>query len=142
MVAYALDSFSSANSNDKSVLRSLGFLVPGDAIRWLKLKKNFFLDLLAGEESPLAAAAKSAGFPTLGPVDCHPKVGGGSHDVCDPNIFDFLLRLAWSGAVRLAAASPPCSAYSRLREYPLGPRAIRSYDCLEPREDLTPKEAA
>ena len=140
VVAYTLDSFAFADANDKLVVRSLGFLVPGDAIRCLKLQTNFFWDLFSGENSPFAAVAKSEGFPTFDPVDCHPKVGGKLHDVTDPLLFDFLLRLAWSGSVRLAAASPPCSAYSRLREYPEGPRAIRYYDCLEPREDLTQRE--
>ena len=98
------------------------------------------MDVFADEASPLASAVRDVGIATLTPVDSHASVGGCSHDLASPLVFAFFLRLAWTGCIALAAASPPCSDYSRLRERPDGPRAIRTHDDLNPSPDLTGSE--
>ena len=140
VVAYTPASFSTASPADRNYLRSLGFKLPNEDPRTLKLKAEYFLDLFAGRSAPLATAMRLLGVPTLSPVDSHPDIGGESQNITVQGFFDFLLRLAWSGIVVLAAASPPCAPYSMLRELPEGPRALRTYENLEPRADFTVKE--
>ena len=118
-------------------LRHLGFLLPLESFVLIRARQLYFLDLFAGPDSPLSTATRRAGIPTLPPIDSHPKVGGLTHDLTSDKIFDFFLRLAWTGCVALGAASPPCSAYSLLRLLPGGPRAIRSHANLYPPLDCT-----
>ena len=99
-----------------------------------------FLDIFSGPDSPLSSATKRAGIPTLPPIDSHPRVGGLAHDLTSDKIFDFFLRLGWTGCIALGAASPPCSAYSLLRLLPAGPRAIRAHENLFPPLDCSPAE--
>ena len=106
----------------------------------MEIDATLFLDIFSGENSPLSTATRARGIPTLHPVDSHQKVGGAAHNLGDPHVFEFFIRLAWSGCIALAAGSPPHSAYSILRELPMGPRALRAYENLEPRADLTKTE--
>ena len=114
----------------KQELRTLGFLLPDEDIRHKKMKQNYCLDICAGIHSPLAKAAQTLGIPTFCPIDADPDAGGMAHDLNNPWAFDFFIRLCWSGCIALAAASAPCSAYSKLRELPDGPRPLRTYDDL------------
>ena len=119
-----------ASSIELDYLRSLGFLLPKENIVSIRARHMYSLDLLSGPDSPLSCATKRAGIPTLPPIDAHPRVGGQAHDLTCDKICDLFLRLAWAGCVALGAASPPCSAYSLLRLFPHGPRAIRTHDNL------------
>ncbi|CAE7243908.1 unnamed protein product [Symbiodinium sp. CCMP2592] len=51
-------------------------------------------------------------------------------DLLHDDTYDHLLRLCFSGIVRLAHGSPPCKEYSRLKLRPGGPAAIRSPEHL------------
>ena len=80
---------------------------------------------------------RALGDPTFCLIDSLPDVGGEAHNLTNQGVLDFLLRLAWSGCINLAAASLPCAPYSKLRELPDAPRPLRTYDDLEPRPDFT-----
>ena len=51
-------------------------------------------------------------------------------DLFDDRSYKLLLRVCFSGIVRVAAAGPPCHLYSRLRMKPGGPPPLRTPDFL------------
>ena len=131
VVAYTHSTYELATSEEASTLRSLGFLVPGETYSSICLKQVFALDLLSGKRRPLAMLRGLWAYRHSHRSMPTQTWGGHMHDLADPNAFNFSLRLAWSGCVALAAASPPRSSYSVLQELPEGPRALRTYDNLE-----------
>ena len=101
---------------------------------------DLFSDVCAGIHPPLANASRALGIQTFIPIDADPDAGGPGHDLTVPLVFDFVTRLCWSGCAALAAASSPCSACSKMRDCPEGPRALRSYDDLGPKPDFSVPE--
>ena len=66
---------------------------------------------------------------------------GPAGDILDDSAYDRLLRIAFSGLVSFAHASPVCSDFSRLKkDGDGGPRPIRTEEFPEGRPDLTAEE--
>ena len=87
------------------------------------LAKRLFLDLFAGASSPVSQAIADLGLARLEPVDI---LVGPSHDLLDDSTFQTLQRLCSSGLVGVAAAAPPCAAFSRARLRQGGPPPVRT----------------
>ena len=84
---------------------------------------RLFLDLFAGAASPVSSCIASLGGARLEPVDI---LVGPAHDLLNDSTFMNLQRLCSSGLVGVAAAAPPCSAFSRARLLPGGPPPVRT----------------
>ena len=105
----------------------------------IKLKMRAFLDVFSGGRSPLTRALMRIGKATLEPLDIHVRQSGQAGDLLNDPVFDFIIRLAWSGAVAAAILAPPCSAYSKLRLRPGGPKAVRTAEHMNGVPGLTGK---
>ena len=88
---------------------------------------EFFLDVCCGASSPLSCALASSNVACVR-VD---MLGEEPLDLSCDAVYDRLLRLAFSGCIRFAHASPPCRDYSRLKLRPGGPPAIRSPEHMD-----------
>ena len=86
----------------------------------------FFLDICCGASAPLSRELSSKGILCIS-VDI---LGNESLDLLCDSTYDDLLRLAFSGVIRYAHASPPCKEYSRLKLRPGGPSAVRTPEHL------------
>ncbi|CAE7518155.1 unnamed protein product [Symbiodinium sp. CCMP2592] len=75
---------------------------------------ELFLDICCGAAHPLTTALSSCGITCL-PIDL---LGEEQLDLLNDDTYDHLLRLCFSGIVRLAHGSPPCKEYSRLKLRP------------------------
>ena len=87
----------------------------------------FFLDICSGRNAPLCQAARDAGIPLIR-IDLLVDAG---HDLLDVVFFERLMRLCFSGRIRMAHASPPCCEYSRLKLRPGGPAPCRTPEFLQ-----------
>ncbi|CAE7896988.1 Plscr3, partial [Symbiodinium necroappetens] len=87
---------------------------------------GFFLDVCCGANAPLSESLRKSGIQCI----CVDALGSEPLDLLDDKTYDSILRLAFSGTVRMAHAAPPCKEYSRLKLRPGGPRAVRSPDFL------------
>ena len=99
---------------------------------------EFFLDVCCGASAPPSQALAGQH------VSCI-RVGMLGDDPLDLSCdvtYDKLLRLAFSGCVKYAHASPPCRDYSRLKLRPGGPPAIRSPEHLDGLPGNTPQQQA
>ena len=97
-----------------------------------------FLDICSGASAPLSTELCSRGVCCL-PVDTIRDSAAG--DLLDDANFDKLLRVANSGMVRFAHASPPCTDFSRIKSaHDGGPKPIRSVDCPEGLPNLSESE--
>ena len=85
--------------------------------------KRLFLDLFAGASSPVSHAVAELGLARLEPVDA---LVGPAHNLLDDLTFQNLQRLCSSGLIGVAAAAPPCAAFSRARLRPGGPPPVRT----------------
>ena len=97
-----------------------------------------FLDVCSGAAAPLSATLADRGVCCL-PVDIirEPEAG----DLLLDENFDRLLRIASSGLVRFAHASPVCSDFSRIKDAnDGGPKPIRTAEFPEGLPDLTAAE--
>lgn len=83
------------------------------------------MDICSGVSAPVTRSLLSLHGSCLAPIDADSAQGGIAHDLLQDDIFDFILRLAWSGAIGACLAAPPCSQYSRLRLKPGAPPALR-----------------
>ena len=99
-IAFTDTSWSSLDSDAKAQLRTAGFPLPDSHIAHVRLRMNFFLDICSETDAPLAMAMRSVGKMTLTPLACAP-----ARDISDNDVFDFMLRLAWSQAIGLIATS-------------------------------------
>ena len=99
---------------------------------------GFFLDICSGAGAPLSSELINRG------ISCYPVDiirDGPAGDILDDAVYDRLLRIASSGLVSFAHASPVCSDFSRLKkDGDGGPRPIRTADFPEGRPDLTADE--
>ena len=94
---------------------------------------GFFLDICCGANAPLSECLRQSGIQCV----CVDALGSEPLDLLDDRTYDSLLRLAFSGIVRMAHAAPPCKEYSRLKLRPGGPHAVRSPDFLNGFPDNT-----
>ena len=85
--------------------------------------KRLFLDLFAGASSPVSLAIAELGLARLEPVDV---LVGPAHNLLDDLTFQNLQRLCSSGLIGVAAAAPPCAAFSRARLRHGGPPPVRT----------------
>ena len=85
--------------------------------------KRLFLDLFAGASSPVSHAIAELGLARLEPVDV---LVGPAHNLLDDLTFQNLQRLCSSGLIGVAAAAPPCAAFSRARLRQGGPPPVRT----------------
>ena len=90
----------------------------------VKLKVKFFMELCGGKRGALSQRCRGKGYATIMPADSHKDWGGMAHDLMDPGVQDFLMRLACSGVVSWGHSGPPCGPYSWLRTLP-GGAAVR-----------------
>ena len=100
--------------------------------------KRLFLDLFAGAASPVSACIARLGFARLEPIDL---LVGPAHDLLNDSTFSNLQRLCASGLVGVAAAAPPCSAFSRARLRSGGPPPVRTLNHPRGIPDPTPSQA-
>ena len=142
VIAFPHKAIDDCDAELKGHLRGLGFHLPGELPRAIKLRQRFFLELCSGPHAPLSRACLALGGATLRPLDSHMSVGGPLHDITSPETYDFVSRLIWTGVVAYAHGGPPCSAYSKLRELPGGPPAVRSLKYLDGFPNPTPQAAA
>ena len=89
---------------------------------------RLLVDLFAGASAPVSEAAAALSMDRILLLDLLHGVG---FDLADSDAFSSLCELAASGLVGAAIAAPPCSAFSRARLRPGGPRAVRTlqYPC-------------
>ena len=97
---------------------------------------EFFLDVCCGASAPLSQAL-AAQHITCIRVD---MLGDDPLDLSCNDTYDKLLRIAFSGCIKYAHASPPCRDYSRLKLRPGGPPAIRSPEHLDGLPGNTPQQ--
>ena len=100
---------------------------------------KLFLDLFCGKNNPLCNAVLAMGGASVWPWDAHPFCMGPEADLLDPSRVKLLSDLAASGAVAFAAAAPPCSDYSVLRQLPDGPPPCRTADYMHGWPDMCPR---
>ncbi|CAE7223898.1 unnamed protein product [Symbiodinium sp. CCMP2592] len=93
----------------------------------LRNQPRFFLDLFAGAGAPLSMMASRHGLPCIA-VDILRR---SADDLLDDKVFDALLKLAYSGVIAFAHASPPCGDYSIVKRFDGGPPPCRSWDFLQ-----------
>ena len=141
LTAYTCRGLANLTPEQTSYIRSLGFPlevssaaerkeVPGpvSAPRFPAHSgvSGFFLDICCGANAPLSESLRATGVQCV----CVDALGSEPLDLLNDKTYDSLLRLAFSGIIRMAHAAPPCKEYSRLKLRPGGPRAIRSPDFL------------
>ncbi|CAE7409167.1 unnamed protein product [Symbiodinium sp. CCMP2592] len=135
LTAYTCKNLDHFDAKSLAHLRSLGFPLPSATpVNPQPISPplkdttcvELFLDICCGAARPLTTAMSSCGVTCL-PIDL---LGEEQLDLLNDDTYDHLLRLCFSGIVRLAHGSPPCKEYSRLKLRPGGPPAIRSPDHL------------
>ena len=135
LTAYTCRDISTFPRSQQVHLRSLGFPLlivteqqarPAQIPATVTPHMEFFLDLCCGASAPLSSSLAHVGIHCL-QVDLLAAEG---LDMLSDATYDSLLRLAFSGVVRYAHASPPCRDYSRLKLRPGGPAAIRTPEFL------------
>ena len=99
---------------------------------------RIFLDLFAGASSPVSAAVAALGKDRCEPIDL---LSGPHVDVLQDDQFHALARLCSSGLIGAAVAGPPCSAFSRARLRPGGPKPVRTVAHPEGIPDPDPRQA-
>ena len=148
LTAYTCRGLANFTPEQTSYIRSLGFPLevpsvvegkktPGPAsaphFDAKSVASGFFLDICCGANAPLSTSLRAYGVQCV----CVDALGSEPLDLLNDKTYDSLLRLAFSGIVRMAHAAPPCKEYSRLKLRPGGPRAIRSPDFLNGFPDNT-----
>ena len=148
LAAYTCRGLASFSPEQRSYLRSLGFPLEGsehaDTATPARLPTpsctpanagapGFFLDVCCGANAPLSESLRQSGVQCI----CVDALGSEPLDLLDDQTYDNILRLAFSGTVRMAHAAPPCKEYSRLKLRPGGPRAVRSPEFLNGFPDNT-----
>ncbi|CAE7409115.1 unnamed protein product [Symbiodinium sp. CCMP2592] len=135
LTAYTCKNLDHFDAKSLAHLRSLGFPLPSATpVNPQPISPplkdttcvELFLDICCGAARPLTTAMSSCGVTCL-PIDL---LGEEQLDLLNDDTYDHLLRLCFSGIVRLAHGSPPCKEYSRLKLRPGVPPAIRSPDHL------------
>ena len=96
---------------------------PPEILDLQQVQGNLFVELFSGSSRPLSAAFLHSGISVMS-LDI---LRSTAHDLTKDSVFELLLRLAFSGAISLLHASPPCRDYSRckLRKGP-GPKPLRT----------------
>ena len=125
LTAYTCRELRQFEASDIAALVSLGFPLPVSASRIPAAPAvqrlptgtteggvEFFLDLCCGASSPLSNAMAGSAVACIR-VDI---LGEEPLDLSLDAVYDRLLRLAFSGCVKFAHASPPCRDYSRLSQ--------------------------
>ena len=97
---------------------------------------NVFMELCSGPNRPLSKAFLGAGVSVIS-VDI---VRGSDQDLLDDAVFDRLMRVAGSGKVELAHASPECTEYTRLKLHGSGPKPIRTPEHMQDLPGLSAEE--
>ena len=148
LTAYTCRGLANFTPEQTSYIRSLGFPLEVSASATQKEvpgpasapcfpahtgSPGFFLDICCGANAPLSESLRKSGVQCV----CVDALGSEPLDLLNDKTYDNLLRLAFSGIVRMAHAAPPCKEYSRLKLRPGGPRAIRSPDFLNGFPDNT-----
>ena len=140
ITAYTCRDPPSLSRSDISIL-SLGFPLPITAsvdahpavsgqLQGLEASPSgleFFLGVCCGASFPLSQALAAQHVSCIR-VD---MLGEDPLDLSCDDTYDKLLRIAFSGCIKYAHASPPCRDYSRLKLRPGGPPAIRSPEHLD-----------
>ena len=101
---------------------------PPEILDLQHVQDNLFVELFSGSSRPLSTAFLQAGASVMS-LDI---LRSATHDLTKDSVFELLLRLAFSGAISLLHASPPCRDYSRckLRKGP-GPKPLRTPEHME-----------
>ena len=101
---------------------------PPEILDLQHVQGNLFVELFSGSSRPLSTAFLQSGASVMS-LDI---LRSAKHDLTKDSVFELLLRLAFSGAISLLHASPPCRDYSRckLRKGP-GPKPLRTPDHME-----------
>ena len=137
LTAYTCRGLANFTPAQTSYIRSLGKEAPGPAAAPCFSahtgSPGFLLDICCGANAPLSESLRKSGVQCV----CVDALGSEPLDLLNDKTYDILLRLAFSGIVRMAHAAPPCKEYSRLRLRPGGPQAIRSPDFLNGFPDNT-----
>ena len=148
ITAYTTSTWQNSSPEDVMMLRELCFPLPAPGsvscysalpeppmpVDLGQVRGNLFLDLCAGVDRPLSAALLKRGVSVLS-IDV---LLDEKHDLLSDAVYERLLRLAFSGAVVLAHASPPSSecGSSGLR-VDSGSQVINPQGCPQ-RDQLTP----
>ena len=148
LTAYSCRGLETFTPEQISYIRSLGFPLEASASSALKDETSsampaslpvhsgtpgFFLDICCGANAPLSECLLQSGIQCV----CVDALGSEPLDLLDDKTYDSLLRLAFSGIVRMAHAAPPCKEYSRLKLRPGSPHAVRSPEFLNGFPDNT-----
>ena len=88
---------------------------------------NIFMELCCGPNRPLSKAFLASGVSVVS-VDI---LRGSDQDLLDDAVFDRVMRIAGSGKVPLAHASPECTEYTRLKLQAPGPKPIRTPEHMQ-----------
>ena len=80
------------------------------------LKMSFFLDVFAGKHARISVAVSERMGRALIPQELKGFLHFLPSDPSDEGKVNFLLRLAWTGVIKVATSGPPCDTYSALRE--------------------------
>ena len=77
-----------------------------DPRSFVALRIKVFVDIFSGSRSPLTKAMLELNIASLEPLDFHVRQSGQAGNLLDDGVFDFLLRLAWAGAIALSIPGP------------------------------------
>ena len=97
---------------------------------------NVFMDLCCGPNRPLSKAFLATGVSVIS-VDV---LRGSDQDLLDDAVFDRVMRVAGSGRVQLAHASPACIGYTRLKMQAPGPKPVRTPEHMQDLPGLSVEE--
>ena len=100
------------------------------------IEGNIFLELCCGPNRPLSKAFLASGVSVIS-VDI---LRGTDQDLLDDLVFDRVMRIAGSGRVQLAHASPECTEYTRLKLQAPGPKPIRTPEHMQDLPGLSAEE--
>ena len=100
------------------------------------IEGNIFMELCCGPNRPLSKAFLDTGVSVIS-VDI---LRGSDQNLLDDTAFDRVMRIAGSGKVQLAHASPECIEYTRLKLQAPGPKPVRTPEHMQNLPGLSEEE--
>ena len=100
------------------------------------IEGNIFMELCCGPNRPLSKAFLDTGVSVIS-VDI---LRGSDQNLLDDAVFDRVMRVAGSGRVQLAHASPECIEYTRLKMQAPGPKPVRTPEHMQDLPGLSVEE--
>ena len=96
-----------------------------------KITLRIYSEAFAGRNAQIIAELVRMKRVCLEPLEIESEGLKRSFDLSDDATYELVIRLAWSGVIRVHGGAPPCADYSSLRLLPNGPPALRTPDAMQ-----------